>query len=224
MEMFKRSSLLLGEDATQRLQNSRVAVFGIGGVGSFCLEALVRTGVGEIYIIDSDNVEESNLNRQIISTCETLGKAKVKVAKKRCEDINPQVKIVPCKMFYSAESEIDLTQFDYIIDAIDSVPSKTHLILKAKETGVPIISCMGTGNKLNPLSFEVADIYKTEGCPLAKAMRQRLKKAGVKALKVLYSKETPIKNGTSEIGSIVTVTGTAGLILANEAIKDLLDK
>ncbi len=226
MDMFFRSSLLLGEESTEKLNNKRIALFGVGGVGSFCLEALVRTGVGEIHIFDSDCVEETNLNRQIIATVNTLGRAKVDAAKQRCEDINGDVKIVPFKVFYSAENsaEFDLSQYDYIIDAIDFVPSKVELILKAQESGTPIISSMGTGNKLDPLGFKIADIYKTEGCPLAKKMRYELKRAGVKRLKCLYSAENPVKTENGKVGSIITVTGTAGLIIANEVIKDLLDK
>lgn len=225
-DMFLRSSLLLGEDATDKLQKSKVALFGIGGVGSFCLEALVRTGVGEIHIFDSDCVEETNLNRQIIATRDTLGKPKVEVAKDRAESINSEVNITPHKVYYSPENsaEFSLGAFDYIIDAIDSVASKVELIVKAFECGVPIISSMGTGNKLDPCSFKIADIYKTEGCPLARVMRAELKKRGIKKLKTLYSPEKPIKNERGNIGSAVFVTGTAGLIIAGEVIKDLLDK
>ncbi|MBQ6847867.1 MAG: tRNA threonylcarbamoyladenosine dehydratase [Clostridia bacterium] len=226
MNMFLRSSLILGEDPVKKLNSKRVALFGVGGVGSFTLEALVRTGVGEIHIFDSDCVEETNLNRQIIATGDTLGLPKVEAAKRRAESINENVKIIPFKVFYSAEnsSDFDLSQYDYIVDAIDSVPSKVELILSAQKSGTPIISSMGTGNKLNPLGFKIADIYKTEGCPLARVMRAQLKKSGVKKLKCLYSDETPIKNQSGNVGSIVTVTGAAGLIIANEVIKDLLDK
>lgn len=225
-DMFLRSSLLLGEDATERLKRSKVALFGVGGVGSFCLEALVRTGVGEIHIFDSDCVEETNLNRQIIATNETLGRPKVEVAKERAENINPEVDIIPYKVYYSPENsaEFNLSAYDYIIDAIDSVASKVELIVKAKECGAPIISSMGTGNKLDPGAFKIADIYKTEGCPLARVMRAELKKRGIKKLKTLYSSEKPIKNDSGNIGSAVFVTGTAGLIIASEVIKDLLDK
>ena len=225
-KMFLRSSLLLGEDATEKLATKKVALFGVGGVGSFCFEALVRTGVGEIHIFDSDCVETTNLNRQIIATRDTLGEAKVESAKARGESINENVKIVPFKVFYSAENsaQFDLSQYDYIIDAIDSVASKTELILKAKENNVPIISSMGTGNKLDPTAFRIADIYKTEGCPLARVMRYELKKLGIKKLKCLYSPEKPIKPENGKVGSAVFVTGTAGLIIAGEVIKDLLDK
>ena len=225
-EMFLRSSLLLGEENTEKLKHSKVALFGVGGVGSFCLEALVRTGVGEIHIFDSDCVEVSNLNRQIIATNETLGKPKVIVAKQRAESINPDVKIVPFEVYYSPENSasFDLSKYDYVIDAIDSVTSKIELILNCQSLGVPIISSMGTGNKLEPTGFKIADIYKTEGCPLARVMRHELKKRGVKKLKTLYSPEKPVKNGTDTIGSAVFATGTAGLIIAGEVIKDLLDK
>ena len=224
-EMFLRSSLLLGEENTEKLKHSKIALFGVGGVGSFCLEALVRTGVGEIHIFDSDCVEITNLNRQIIATEDNLGVPKVEAAKKRCESINSKVTIVPHNTYYSPENsaEFPLSQYDYVIDAIDSVTSKIELVLNARESGVPIISSMGTGNKLEPLSFRIADIYKTEGCPLARVMRYDLKKRGVKELKCLYSPEKPIKNG-NKIGSAVFVTGTAGLIIAGEVIKDLLDK
>lgn len=225
-DMFLRSSLLLGEDATEKLATKKVALFGVGGVGSFCFEALVRTGVGEIHIFDSDCVETTNLNRQLIATRDTLGEAKVESAKARGESINENVKIVPFKVFYSAENSalFDLSQYDYIIDAIDSVASKTELILRAKENNVPIISSMGTGNKLDPTAFKIADIYKTEGCPLARVMRYELKKLGIKKLKCLYSPEKPIKPENGKVGSAVFVTGTAGLIIASEVIKDLLDK
>lgn len=225
-EMFLRSSLLLGEENTEKLKNSKVALFGVGGVGSFCLEALVRTGVGEIHIFDSDCVEITNLNRQIIATEDTLGQPKVIAAKQRAESINKDVKIVPYEVYYSPENsaEFDLSQYDYVIDAIDSVTSKIELILNCQSLGVPIISSMGTGNKLDPLGFKISDIYKTEGCPLARVMRYELKKRGVKKLKTLYSPEKPVKNGTDTIGSAVFVTGTAGLIIAGEVIKDLLDK
>ncbi len=225
-EMFLRSSLLLGEENTEKLKHSKVALFGVGGVGSFCLEALVRTGVGEIHIFDSDCVEITNLNRQIIATNGTLGKPKVEAAKERAESINKDVKIVPYEVYYSPENsaEFDLSQYDYVIDAIDSVTSKIELILNCQSLGVPIISSMGTGNKLDPLGFKISDIYKTEGCPLARVMRYELKKRGVKKLKTLYSPEKPLKNNTDTVGSAVFVTGTAGLIIAGEVIKDLLDK
>ncbi len=225
-EMFLRSSMLLGENASNTLNNKKVALFGIGGVGSFVLEALVRTGVGEIHIFDSDCVEITNLNRQLIATAKTLGKPKINAAKERAECINKDIKIVPFKVYYSPENsdKFDLSQYDYIIDAIDSVPSKIELVLKAQECGIPIISSMGTGNKLDPLGFKIADIYKTEGCPLAKKMRYELKRRGIKKLKCLYSAESPAKTENGTIGSIITVTGTAGLIIANEVIKDLLDK
>ena len=225
-EMFLRSSLLLGEENTEKLKNSKVALFGVGGVGSFCLEALVRTGVGEIHIFDSDCVGITNLNRQIIATEDTLEQPKVIAAKQRAESINKDVKIVPYEVYYSPKNsaEFDLSQYDYVIDAIDSVTSKIELIINCQKVNVPIISSMGTGNKLDPTAFKITDIYKTEGCPLARVMRYELKKRGVKKLKTLYSPEKPHKNGTDTIGSAVFVTGTAGLIIAGEVIKDLLDK
>ena len=225
-EMFLRSSLLLGEENTEKLKHSKVALFGVGGVGSFCLEALVRTGVGEIHIFDSDCVEISNLNRQIIATNGTLSKPKVAVAKERAESINPEIELTPFEVYYSPENsaDFDLSQYDYVIDAIDSVTSKIELIINCQKVNVPIISSMGTGNKLDPTAFKITDIYKTEGCPLARVMRYELKKRGVKKLKTLYSPEKPVKNGTDTIGSAVFVTGAAGLIIAGEVIKDLLDK
>ncbi len=224
--MFLRSEWLLGQGSTQKLKNTKIALFGVGGVGSFVLEALVRTGVGEIHVFDSDCVEETNLNRQIIATSSTLKMPKVLAAKQRCEDINPNVKIIPFEVFYSPENskDFDLSQYDYIIDAIDSVSSKIELILRSQELNAPIISSMGTGNKLDPTRFQVVDIYKTEGCPLARVMRYELKKRGIKKLKCLYSPEKPIKSENGQIGSAVFVTGAAGLIIAGEVIKDLLDK
>ena len=225
-DMFLRSSLLFGEGSTEKLNTCKVALFGVGGVGSFCLEALVRTGVGEIHIFDSDKVEPTNLNRQLIATVDTLGMPKVIAAEQRAQGINKNVKIVPYEVYYSPQNSanFDLSGYDYVIDAIDSVSSKIELILNCQNVNVPIISSMGTGNKLDPTAFKIADIYKTEGCPLAKVMRYELKKRGVKKLKTLYSPEKPIKNETGEIGSAVFVTGTAGLIIAGEVIKDLLDK
>ncbi len=223
---FLRTEWVLGKEKLNILKNSKVAIFGIGGVGSFTLEALVRTGVGEIHIFDSDCVEETNLNRQIIATEGNIGSPKVSVAKKRALEINKNAKIVEYKTFYSPENsdEFDLSEFDYVVDAIDSVPSKIELILKAQECGTPIISSMGTGNKTDPTLFKIADLYKTEGCPLARTMRYELKKRGVKRLKTLYSPEKPIKPENGKVGSLVFVTGTAGLIIAGEVIKDLTNR
>lgn len=225
-DIFLRSEWLIGKESIEKLRSARVALFGVGGVGSFVLEALVRTGVGSIDIIDSDCIDKTNLNRQLIATTESLGEDKVTAAANRAKLLNPNVSITPIKAFYSSENstDFDLSKYDYIIDAIDSVPSKTALILEAQKSDVPIISSMGTGNKLDSTAFKITDIYKTEGCPLARVMRTELKKQGVKKLKCLYSPEKPIKTENGKVGSVIFVTGTAGLIIAGEVIKDLLDK
>lgn len=230
---FSRSELLLGRDAMKKLNNSHVAVFGIGGVGSYTVEALVRSGVGELTMIDNDTVSVTNINRQIIALNSTVGKAKVEVAKNRALDINPNIKIHTLKTFFTAEnqSEIDFTEFDYVVDAIDTVSGKIALVEECQKAGVPIISSMGTGNKLDPTAFEVSDIFKTSVCPLAKVMRHELKKRGIKKLKVVYSKEEPKvhKGETDEKpqgrrsipASVSFVPSVAGLIIAGEVIKDL---
>lgn len=230
---FSRSELLLGRDAMKKLNNSHVAVFGIGGVGSYTVEALVRCGVGELTLIDNDTVSVTNINRQIIALNSTVGKAKVEVAKNRALDINPNIKIHTLKTFFTAEnqSEIDFTEFDYVVDAIDTVSGKIALVEECQKAGVPIISSMGTGNKLDPTAFEVSDIFKTSVCPLAKVMRHELKKRGIKKLKVVYSKEEPKvhKGETDEKpqgrrsipASVSFVPSVAGLIIAGEVIKDL---
>ena len=232
-ERFARTEALIGSEALEKLKNSKVAIFGVGGVGGYALEALVRSGVGEIDLIDSDTVAETNLNRQIIATEETLGKYKVDVAEKRAKSINPDIKINTRIAFFSAENEneFDFSAYDYIIDAIDTVSSKIALILKAQREGVKIISSMGTGNKLDPLAFEITDIYKTSVCPLARVMRIELKKRGVKKLKVLYSKEEPTKVLANDSdapktrhapASISFVPSVAGLAIGGEVIKDLI--
>lgn len=220
-----RTEMLIGKDSLEKLSNSRVAVFGIGGVGSFAVEALARVGVGNIDLIDNDTINITNINRQIIALHSTLGKHKVEVAKDRIFDINPNIKTKTYQTFFSPETseDFDFTKYDYIIDAIDSITGKIELVLKAQESKTPIISSMGTGNKLNPEMFEIADIYKTSVCPLAKVMRNELKKRGIKKLKVLYSKETPIKkDGQRTPASISFVPSVAGLIIAGEVIKDLI--
>ncbi len=232
LNQFSRSEMLLGSEGIKKLQNSRVIVFGIGGVGGYVVEALSRTGLGAIDIVDNDNVAVTNINRQIIATMKTLDKYKVDVMKDRMLEINPDIKVNVYKTFYMPENsnEFDFSKYDYVIDAIDTVKSKIELVIKANEAKTPIISAMGAGNKLNPLSFEVADIYKTSVCPLAKVMRTELKKRNIKNLKVVYSKETPIKpSETNEItkkrqtpGSIITMPAVMGLIIANEVIKDLI--
>ena len=225
---FSRTELMLGEDAMKRLAATRVAIFGVGGVGGYALEALVRSGVGEIDVIDFDTVSESNINRQIIATEDSVGKYKVDVCRERALSINSEVKINAIRSFFSVDNadEFDLAKYDYIIDAIDTVSAKIELIVRAQAAGAKIISSMGAGNKLDPTRFEVSDIYKTSVCPLARVMRTELKKRGVKKLKVVYSKEEPIKrtidgNGRHAPGSIAFVPSVVGLIIAGEVIKDI---
>lgn len=234
-EFYSRTAMLLGEEAINKLMGSRVAVFGIGGVGGYVAEALVRAGVGAIDLIDNDEVCESNLNRQIIATQSTLGMPKTEAMEARIRDINPKCKVNKYQCFYLPETagQFDFTQYSYVVDAIDTVTGKIQLVMQAKEAGVPIISSMGTGNKLNPTELEVADIYKTSVCPLAKVMRKELKKRGIENLKVVYSKEeprTPIAKHQEENinqvrratpGSVSFVPSVAGLIIASEVIKDL---
>lgn len=236
-EQFIRTALLLGEDGIEKLQNARVAVFGIGGVGSFCAEALVRAGIGALDLFDGDTVCMSNINRQLIALHSTLGKNKVDVMRERALDMNPNVKINAHCVFYGTDNadDYDFSRYDYVVDAVDTVTAKLLLIEHAQAAGVPIISCMGAGNKLDATQFEVADIYKTSMCPLAKVMRYELKRRGIKKLKVVYSKEqplTPLAIGQAEQeqsalhkrqtpGSISFVPSAAGLILAGEVIKDL---
>lgn len=234
-EFYSRTAMLLGEEAINKLMGSWVAVFGIGGVGGYVAEALVRAGVGAIDLIDNDEVCESNLNRQIIATQSTLGMPKTEAMEARIRDINPKCKVNKYQCFYLPETagQFDFTQYSYVVDAIDTVTGKIQLVMQAKEAGVPIISSMGTGNKLNPTELEVADIYKTSVCPLAKVMRRELKKRGIENLKVVYSKEeprTPIAKHQEENinqvrratpGSVSFVPSVAGLIIASEVIKDL---
>ncbi len=229
--IYDRTALLIGEDNLEKLKNSRVAVFGIGGVGGYAVEALARSGIGTIDLFDNDTVSITNINRQIIATNKTIGLDKVLAASERISDINPEIKVNCHKIFYSADTDIDFTVYDYIIDAIDTVTSKIELIVKAYENNIPIISSMGTGNKLNAYMFEVADIYKTSVCPLARVIRYELKKRAIKALKVVYSKEEPLKPQiqNEEFGrhipaSIAFVPATAGMILAGEVIKDIIKK
>lgn len=227
-EQFSRTQMLLGEEALATLQNARVAVFGIGGVGGYTVEALVRSGVGAIDIIDNDKVCLSNLNRQIIATRDTVGRLKTEVMKERILSINPDVAVYehPCFFLPENTEQFDFTQYDYVVDAVDTVTAKIALVMEAKKAGVPIISSMGAGNKLDPTAFEVADIYKTSVCPLAKVMRRELKKRDINKLKVVYSKEIPIQNVSEEgkrptPGSIAFVPSVVGLIIAGEVIKDL---
>ena len=221
---YTRTIAVLGEAAIDKLKGARVAVFGVGGVGSYAVEALARAGVGEIDLIDNDIFNATNINRQLYATHKTIKKCKVDVARDRILDINPQCKVTVHKMFYLPQNSdtIDLSQYDYIVDAIDTVAAKVELVVGANRSKVKIISSMGTGNKLHPEMFEVADIYKTSVCPLAKVMRTRLKKEGIKKLKVVYSKEKPMINSENSIGSVPFVPSVAGLIIAGEVIKDLV--
>lgn len=226
---FERTKMLLGEKAVEKLKKSRVAVFGIGGVGGHIAEALVRAGIGEIDVIDRDVVAVSNINRQIIALNSTVGLPKTEVFKKRALDINPDVKVNCHNVFFMPDTSdmFDFSKYDYVADAIDTVTGKIEIIMKAQEAGVKVISSMGTGNKLDPTLFEVTDIYKTSVCPLARVMRRELKNRGVKHLKVVYSKEEAIKtniteNGKAVPGSISFVPSVAGLIMAGEIIKDLI--
>lgn len=221
---YTRTIAVLGEDAISKLNSCRVAVFGVGGVGSYTVEALARAGVGALDLVDNDTFNVTNINRQLYATHKTIGQYKVDVARDRVLDINPDCKVTTHKMFYLPENadQLDLSQYDYIVDAIDTVAAKVELIVRADKCGVKIISSMGTGNKLHPEMFEIADIYKTSVCPLAKVMRTRLKKEVIKKLKVVYSKEEPITNPDNIIGSVPFVPSVAGLIIAGEVIKDLI--
>lgn len=224
INQFSRTQLVFGADNMERLKNARVAVFGVGGVGGYTVEALARSGVGTLDLIDDDKVCLTNINRQIIATRSTVGKYKVDVARERILDINPDAKVNTYRMFYlpDTKDQFDFEDYDYVVDAIDTVTGKIQLVMQAKEAGTPIISSMGAGNKINPAQFEVADIYKTSVCPLAKVMRRELKKRGIKKLKVVYSKEKPIKNSENVPGSTAFVPSTVGLIIAGEVIKDIL--
>ncbi len=229
-QTFVRTRNLIGDNAMEKLAKSRVAVFGIGGVGGHVAEALARSGVGALDLIDRDTVSESNINRQIIALHSTVGRNKVDVMKERIGDINPDCKVEAHTCFYLPETkdQFDFTKYDYVVDAVDTVTAKLTLICEAKEKNVPVISSMGAGNKLNPAMFEVADIYKTSVCPLAKVMRRELKKRDIKDLKVVYSKEEAIKpsnqDGEERVpGSVAFVPSVAGLIIASEVIKDLVN-
>ena len=247
LTQFSRTELLLGKEAMNKLEGARVAVFGIGGVGGYVCEALVRSGVGKLDLIDNDKVCMSNLNRQIIATRNTVGKYKTEVMKSRILEINPETEVNIHNCFFLPENaeEFPFEEYDYVVDAVDTVTAKIALVMKCKEMDVPIISSMGAGNKLDASAFRVTDIYKTKVCPLAKVMRRELKKRGVKKLKVVYSEEEPIRpmedtsdncstetvcqdgveykaaNRRSTPGSVAFVPSVAGLIIAGEVIKDL---
>lgn len=248
MDQFARTQLLLGVDAMERLKKSRVAVFGVGGVGGYSVEALARSGVGAIDLIDDDKVCLTNINRQIIADVKTIGKYKVDVARDRILSINPRCKVTTYQCFYLPQNakDFDFSQYDYVIDAVDTVTAKINLVMQANESGVPVISSMGAGNKLDPTAFVVSDIYKTDVCPLAKVMRRELKKRNIKKLKVVYSKEKPLVPIEDESiscrshcvcppgaerkctdrraipGSVAFVPSVVGLIIAGEVIKDLI--
>ena len=233
-EQFSRTQILLGAEAVEKLKNARVAVFGVGGVGGYTVEALARCGIGQLDLIDSDAVSVSNINRQILATHSTVGLPKVEAARKRILDINPACIVRTHQIFYTPETadRFDFAQYDYIVDAIDTVTGKLQLVQRAVEAGTPIICCMGTGNKLDASAFEVSDISKTTMCPLARIMRKELSKRGIRHLKVVYSREEALTPtgweeeaaalGKRQIpGSVAFVPGAAGLILAGEVIKDL---
>ena len=236
-EQFIRTAMLLGNEAVEKLRSARVAVFGIGGVGGYTVEALVRSGIGHIDLIDSDTVSISNINRQILATHSTVGLPKVEAAKRRILDINPGCTVTTHQVFYTPETAelFDFTRYDYIVDAIDTVTGKLALVERAHAVGTPIICCMGTGNKLDASAFRVADISKTSMCPLARIMRKELSKRGIKHLKVVYSQEEALSPtgweeeaaalGKRQIpGSVAFVPGAAGLLLAGQVIRDLTGK
>lgn len=235
-EMFSRTKLIYGEKAMDRLAKCRVAVFGVGGVGGYVVEALARSGIGALDIIDNDKVCLSNINRQIIATTKTVGMYKVDAAKERISEISPDCEVRTYKTFYlpDTQDQFDFKEYDYVVDAIDTVTGKLTIIENAKKAGVPIISSMGAGNKVNPSAFEVADLYKTSVCPLAKVMRKECKKRGIDSLKVVYSKEPPMEPindyiDSSEMapgrrsipGSTAFAPSVAGLIIAGEIVNDL---
>ena len=228
LDQFSRTKLLYGAEAMGRLGSSRVAVFGIGGVGGYVVEALVRSGIGSLDLIDDDRVCLTNINRQILATRKTVGKYKVDVAEERVHDINPDCEVRTYKTFFLPETQdqFDFHEYDYVVDAIDTVTGKLAIIEKAKAAGVPVISSMGAGNKMNAAMFEVADIYRTSVCPLAKVMRHECRKRGIDSLKVVYSKEMPVRpaestEGRGIPGSTAFVPSVAGLIIAGEVINDL---
>ena len=237
MDQFSRTQLLLGKSAMEKLKNARVAVFGLGGVGGYVVEALARSGVGALELIDHDDISPTNLNRQILATQNTLGMPKAEAAAQRARAINPNIQAIARQVFYTPDTahEFDFTQYDYVVDAIDTVTGKLMLIKAAKEANTPIISSMGTGNKLDATAFRVADIYDTSVCPLARIMRKECRKRGIDSLKVVYSEEEPLSPALSDDekevmpegrralpGSVAFVPAVAGLIIAGEVIKDLI--
>ena len=237
MDAFSRTALLLGQEGMEKLKNARVAVFGLGGVGGYVAEALARSGVGALELVDHDTISLTNINRQLLATVDTVGQPKAEAAKKRVLAINPQAEVTARCEFYGPQTaeNFDFSRYSYVVDAIDTVTGKLALVTAAKEASVPIISCMGTGNKLDPTRFQIADISKTSVCPLARIMRKECAKRGIKHLKVVYSTEDPIPSApvdslTEELpegrralpGSVAFVPSVAGLIIAGEVIKDLI--
>ena len=220
----ERTIRVIGEESFEKLQNKHVLIFGLGGVGGYVVEGLVRAGIKHFTIVDNDIVQESNLNRQIIALHSTIGQKKVDVVENRILEIRKDAIVNKCEMFYLPEVVDDdfFEGVDYIVDAIDTMTAKIDLVMKAKILNIPIISCMGTGNKLNPQLLEVTDLYKTEMCPVCKVMRRELKKREIKRLKVVYSKEQPVKTNTRTPGSTSFVPSVAGLLIASEVIKDLM--
>lgn len=223
-EWLNRTEMLLGKDALARLAAARVAVFGIGGVGGYAVEALARSGIGALDLIDGDRVSPTNLNRQIVALRSTIGEYKADVAARRIADINPDAQVRVHRLFFDRDTadSFDFSVYDYVVDAIDTVSGKIELVLCAQKAGVPIICSMGTGNKLNPAAFEAADLAKTSVCPLARAMRVQLRRRGIVHLKVVYSKEEPIRPGGRVPGSVSFAPPVAGMILAGEVIRDLI--
>lgn len=226
MSRHERTISMIGEEAMKKLMTSRVLVFGVGGVGGYVCEALARAGVGAIDICDNDVVSESNINRQIIATYDTVGMPKTEAMMRRIISVNPSCEVTRFDCFYLPDTlgaeRFDFSQYDYVVDAIDTVAAKIDIIVRCKEAGTPVISSMGTGNKLDPTRFEIADIEKTSVCPLAKVIRKAMREMGIKGVKVLYSKEEPVKTGSRTPGSISFVPSAAGLIIGGEVIKDLL--
>ncbi len=229
MNQFIRSEILLGKENIEKLKNSHVVVFGVGGVGSYVCEALVRSGVGEITVVDSDILSESNLNRQLIALHSTIGKKKVDVVKERIKDINPQCIVHKKDMFYLPDNgeRIDFLGVDFVVDAIDTVTAKIDIIVRCKKQGIPVISSMGTGNKLDPTMLKIADIYETSVCPLARVMRRELKNRDIKSLPVVYSEEKPIEHEGEDKrtpGSVAFVPSVAGLLIGGYVVKELIKK
>ncbi len=249
LNQFSRAELLVGKEAIQKLNKCKVAIFGIGGVGSYVVEGLARAGIGNFILIDNDKVDITNINRQLIATMASIGKSKVDVAKQRILDINPDANVETIQELFMPDSKAMFDEkTDYVVDCVDTVTAKIELVIRAKRSNIPIISCMGTGNKIDPTRFEVADIYKTSVCPLAKVIRKELRARGIDSLKVVYSKEEPIQINCQEskrcntnqlenktdckqlkkekqvTGSISFVPSVAGLIIAGEVVKDIINK